>query len=91
MHAKHNLAQFKTERNGHRSGFIRAFCPTHVRTTRPTLTTLTQLVIPAGAVGRIIEIQNCDNRILIDFGLATVIGLPANSGLIEFVTRDGER
>ena len=59
-----------------------------VRTTRPTQMTLTRLVIPTGAIGRVLNRRN--GEMFIDFGLLSVIRLSSDSPPVAAVREEIE-
>lgn len=70
-----------TLRNGH-NGKLR------VKTTVDTRTTISNFILPKGAIGTVLDYQfngTAVNNLVIDFGFAPVIVLPPDSQLIEVI------
>lgn len=79
MQTSHNVSQIKAVDNPQAESR-----PLLVRTTTDLQTKLTEVIIPAGTLGRILDMHNGSSYV-VAFNLTTVFIIPVNSPLIKIV------
>ena len=92
----HIISKTHAPRNGRTlaDAFAEAFIPTNdnrIMVTTQRVFWLGKYYVPAGSVGKVVDLV-CDGRLmLVDFGLSVVARFPVGSNLIEFVAEGVQR